>query len=40
MLVVQTPKAVAINNETYEIIGIGIVPTTHDSKLGVSEGVV
>lgn len=33
-------KAVAIDDATYEIIGIGSVKTTHDSKLGVSEGVV
>src|SRR5699024_7777154 len=33
-------KAVAIDNSTYEIIGVGIVPTTHDDKLGVSAGVI
>ena len=33
-------KAVAIDNETYEIVGIGIVPTTHDHDLGVSAGVI
>lgn len=33
-------KAVAIDDATYEIIGIGSVKTTHDSKPGVSEGVV
>lgn len=33
-------KAVAIDNSTYEIIGIGIVPTTHDHELGVSAGVI
>lgn len=33
-------KAVAIDNETYEIIGIGSVKTTHDDAEGVSAGVV
>lgn len=33
-------KAVAIDNETYEIVGVGIIPTTHDHKLGVSQGVI
>lgn len=33
-------KAVAIDNATYEIIGVGIVATTHDAELGVSAGVV
>lgn len=33
-------KAVAIDNETYEIIGIGSVKTTHDHEEGVSAGVV
>ncbi len=33
-------KAVAIDNETYEIIGVGIVPTTHEHELGVSAGVI
>ena len=33
-------KAVAIDNSTYKIIGVGIVPTTHDDKLGVSKGVI
>lgn len=33
-------KAVAIDNETYEIIGIGSVKTTHDHAEGVSAGVV
>ena len=33
-------KAVAIDNSTHEIIGDSIVKTTHDSKLGVAEGVI
>lgn len=33
-------KAVAIDNDTFEIVGIGSVKTTHDDKLGVSAGVV
>lgn len=33
-------KAVAIDNSTYEIVGIGIIPTTHDHELGVSAGVI
>lgn len=33
-------KAVAIDDSNYEIIGEGIVPTTHDDKYGVSAGVV
>jgi N-methylhydantoinase A len=33
-------KAVAIDNATYEIIGVGIVATTHDHEYGVSAGVV
>lgn len=33
-------KAVAVDNATYEIIGVGIVPTTHDHELGVSAGVI
>lgn len=33
-------KAVAVDNETYEIIGVGIVPTSHDHELGVSAGVI
>lgn len=33
-------KAVAIDNATYEIIGIGSVKTTHDHAEGVSAGVV
>lgn len=33
-------KAVAVDNETYEIIGIGIVPTSHNHELGVSAGVI
>ena len=33
-------KAVAVDNETFEIIGVGIVPTTHDHELGVSAGVI
>lgn len=33
-------KAVAIDNETYEIIGVGIVPTSHTHELGVSAGVI
>lgn len=33
-------KAVAIDNATYEIIGIGSVKTTHDDPEGVSAGVV
>jgi len=30
-------KAVAVDNETFEIIGVGIVPTTHDHELGVQQ---
>lgn len=33
-------KAVAIDNNTYEIVGVGIIPTTHDHELGVSAGVI
>lgn len=33
-------KAVAIDNNTFEILGIGSVKTTHDDTLGVSAGVV
>ena len=33
-------KAVAIDNATHEIIGKSSVKTTHDSNLGVAEGVV
>lgn len=33
-------KAVAIDNATFEIVGIGSVKTTHDDELGVSAGVV
>ena len=33
-------KAVAIDNATHEIVGIGSVKTTHDDKLGVSAGVI
>lgn len=33
-------KAVAIDNDTFEILGIGSVKTTHDDTLGVSAGVV
>lgn len=33
-------KAVAIDNQTYEIVGVGIIPTTHDHELGVSAGVI
>lgn len=33
-------KAVAIDNDTFEIVGIGSVKTTHDDELGVSAGVV
>lgn len=33
-------KAVAIDDRDYEIIGEGIVPTTHGGKYGVSQGVV
>ena len=32
--------AVAIDNETYEIIAKEKIPTTHDSKEGVAEGIV
>lgn len=32
-------KAVAINNETYELLGKTSVKTTHDSKNGVADGV-
>lgn len=33
-------KAVAIDNETHEIIGKGSVMTTHDHELGVAQGVI
>ena len=33
-------KAVAIDNETHEIIGKGSVMTTHDDKMGVATGVI
>lgn len=33
-------KAVAIDNDTQEIIGKSSVKTTHDSEQGVAEGVV
>lgn len=33
-------KAVAVDNNTFEIVGVGIVPTTHESELGVSQGVI
>lgn len=33
-------KAVAIDDSTYEIVGIGSVKTTHDDEYGVSAGVV
>lgn len=33
-------KAVAIDNKTHEIVGIGSVKTTHDTENGVSDGVV
>ena len=33
-------KAVAIDNDTFEIIGKVQVPTTHDSEQGVAAGVV
>lgn len=33
-------KAVAIDNETHKIVGIGTVKTTHDTRNGVSDGVV
>ncbi|NLJ89882.1 MAG: hydantoinase/oxoprolinase family protein [Clostridiales bacterium] len=33
-------KAVAIDNSTYQIIGVGIVPTSHTHELGVSAGVI
>lgn len=33
-------KAVAIDGDTFEIVGIGSVKTTHDDELGVSAGVV
>lgn len=33
-------KAVAIDNETHQIVGIGSVKTTHDQELGVSAGVI
>lgn len=33
-------KAVAIDNQTYDIVGVGIIPTTHDHELGVSAGVI
>ncbi|MDN6626168.1 MAG: hydantoinase/oxoprolinase family protein [Pisciglobus halotolerans] len=33
-------KAVAIDNSTHEIVGIGSVKTTHEDKLGVSAGVI
>ena len=33
-------KAVAIDNSTYEIIGVGIVLTSHEHELGVAAGVI
>lgn len=33
-------KAVAVDNDTYEIVGVGIVPTSHEHELGVSKGVI
>lgn len=33
-------KAVAIDNKTFDILGIGSVKTTHDHELGVSAGVI
>ena len=33
-------KAVAIDNETHEIIGKGSVMTTHDHEMGVAAGVI
>ena len=33
-------KAVAIDNETHEIIGKGSVMTTHDDEMGVATGVI
>ncbi len=33
-------KAVAIDNETHEIVGKGSVMTTHDHELGVAQGVI
>jgi N-methylhydantoinase A len=33
-------KAVAIDNETHEIVGKGSVMTTHDDKMGVAKGVI
>ena len=32
--------AVAIDNATYEIIAKEKIPTTHDSKEGVAEGII
>ena len=32
-------KAVAIDNNTHEILGKASVKTTHDAKVGVAEGV-
>ncbi len=32
--------AVAVNNDTYEIIGMVKVPTTHDAPHGVAEGII
>ena len=32
--------AVAVNNDTYEVIGTVKVPTTHDAPHGVAEGII
>ena len=32
--------AAVINNETYELVGSSKVPTTHNSTLGVAEGII
>jgi len=33
-------KAVALDNETHEIVGQSVVMTTHDHKMGVAAGVI
>ena len=33
-------KAVALDNDTQEIVGVSVVMTSHDDKLGVAAGVI
>ena len=33
-------KAVALDNETHEIVGESVVMTTHDHEMGVAAGVI